>query len=209
MSKFLIYKLKRTSQNILKCFATAFVVAILFMSCKDDYQRVGEEAIKPVFPERIAHNFTFTYTETVDVMSSQDSAQSRVIAVLSSPLSEDYDNQNFKFRTFPNGLKVDFFDEKNQKSVVKADYGIVYSQTGLIDLQGNVVIETHDGKKLETPQLFFDRKNNWIFTEEEFTYTNPEDGTVMDGEGMDFNKEFSFFKAHKTYGLMTIKEEKE
>jgi LPS export ABC transporter protein LptC len=179
------------------------------MSCKDDYQRVGEEAIKPVFPERIAHNFTFTYTETVDVMSSQDSAQSRVIAVLSSPLSEDYDNQNFKFRTFPNGLKVDFFDEKNQKSVVKADYGIVYSQTGLIDLQGNVVIETHDGKKLETPQLFFDRKNNWIFTEEEFTYTNPEDGTVMDGEGMDFNKEFSFFKAHKTYGLMTIKEEKE
>jgi hypothetical protein len=28
----------------------------------------------------------------------------------------------------------------------------------------------------------------------------------MDGEGMDFNREFSFFKAHKTYGLMTIKE---
>ncbi|MER3375395.1 MAG: LPS export ABC transporter periplasmic protein LptC [Allomuricauda sp.] len=199
--------MKQTSENILKCFATVFAVAILFMSCGDNYERVGEEAVKPIFPQGVAQNFTLTYTESIEVLSSQDSSKSRVIAVLKSPISEDFDNQSFKFRTFPEGLKVDFYNEKDQKSVVTADYGIVYSQTNLIDLQGNVVIESHDGKKLETPQLFFDRKNNWIFTEETFTYTNPEDGTVMDGEGMDFNKDFSFFKAHKTYGLMTIKEE--
>jgi LPS export ABC transporter protein LptC len=198
---------KQTSENILKCFATVFAVAILFMSCGDNYERVGEEAVKPIFPQGVAQNFTLTYTESIEELSSQDSSKSRVIAVLKSPISEDFDNQSFKFRTFPEGLKVDFYNEKDQKSVVTADYGIVYSQTNLIDLQGNVVIESHDGKKLETPQLFFDRKNNWIFTEETFTYTNPEDGTVMDGEGMDFNKDFSFFKAHKTYGLMTIKEE--
>ncbi|WP_067035707.1 LPS export ABC transporter periplasmic protein LptC [Allomuricauda sp. CP2A] len=199
--------MKQTSENILKCFATVFAVAILFMSCGDNYERVGEEAVKPIFPQGVAQNFTLTYTESIEELSSQDSSKSRVIAVLKSPISEDFDNQSFKFRTFPEGLKVDFYNEKDQKSVVTADYGIVYSQTNLIDLQGNVVIESHDGKKLETPQLFFDRKNNWIFTEETFTYTNPEDGTVMDGEGMDFNKDFSFFKAHKTYGLMTIKEE--
>ncbi len=176
------------------------------MSCDDDYKRVGEEAVKPVFPQGIAKNFTLTYTEAIKELSTQDSSRSRVLAILTSPITEDYDNQNFKFRTFPEGLKVDFFDEKDQKSVITADYGIVYSQTNLIDLQGNVVIESHDGKKLETPQLFYDRKNNWIFTEETFTYTNPEDGTVMDGEGMDFNRDFSFFKAHKTFGLMTIKE---
>ena len=177
------------------------------MSCEDQYKRVGEEAVKPIFPQGVAQNFTLTYTETVEAMSSQDSANSRVIAVLTSPISEDFDNQSFKFRTFPKGLKVDFFDEKDQKSVISADYGIVYSQTNLIDLRGNVVIESYDGKKLETDQLYFDRKNNWIFTEEAFKYTNPEDGTVMDGEGMDFNKDFSFFKANKTFGLMTIKEE--
>jgi len=198
---------KRISKNKFQCFATVFTVAILFMSCGDEYERVGEEAVKPIFPQGVAQNFTLTYTETVEAMSIQDSAKSRVVAVLSSPISEDFDNQTFKFRTFPKGLKVDFFDEKNQKSVITADYGIVYSQTNLIDLQGNVVIQSHDGKKLETDQLYFDRKNNWIFTEAAFKYTNPEDGTVMDGEGMDFNKDFSFFKAHKTFGLMTIKEE--
>ncbi|AWX44008.1 hypothetical protein HME9304_01007 [Flagellimonas maritima] len=182
-------------------------MAILFISCQDNYKRVGEEAVKPVFPQGIAQNFTLTYTETVDEMNTEDESDSRVIAVLSSPVTEDFDNQDFKYRTFPEGLKVDFYDEKNQKSVITADYGIVYSQTNLIDLQGNVIIESHDGKKLETPQLFYDRANNWIFTEETFTYTNPQDGTIMDGEGMDFNRDFTFFNAHKTYGLMTLKEE--
>jgi LPS export ABC transporter protein LptC len=200
---------KQKLQHILKSFATVFTVAILFMSCGDDYERVGEEAVKPLFPQGVAQNFTLTYTETVEAMSTQDSANTRVIAVLTSPLSEDFDNQRFKFRTFPEGLRVDFFNEKNQKSVIIADYGIVYSQTNLIDLRGNVVLESHDGKKLETDQLYFDRKNNWIFTEASFKYTNPEDRTVMDGEGMDFNKDFTFFKAHKTYGMMTIKEEEQ
>ncbi|SNY94498.1 LPS export ABC transporter periplasmic protein LptC [Flagellimonas pacifica] len=198
--------MKRTSKNKIKCFATVFTVAILFISCKDNYKRVGEEAVKPVFPQWVAENYKLTYTESPKEMSSLDSSKTKVIAVLNSPVTENFDNQSFKYRTFPDGLKVDFFDEKNQKSVITADYGIIYSQTNLIDLQGNVVIETHDGKKLETPQLFFDQSNNWIFTEEAFTYTNLEDGSVMDGEGLDLNREFNYFKAHKTYGLMTIRE---
>ncbi|MEM8845953.1 MAG: LPS export ABC transporter periplasmic protein LptC [Bacteroidota bacterium] len=195
------------SKNILRCLATVFTVAILFISCGDDYERVGEEAIKPVFPQGVAQDFTLVYSGTENEVGTEDQDNSRVIAILTSPISEDYDNQSFKYKTFPKGLQVDFFDEQGQKSVVTADYGIVYTQTNLIDLQGNVVIETHDGKKLEAPQMYFDRKNNWVFTETKFTYTNPEDGTIMDGEGMDFNRDFSFFKAHKTYGLMTIKEE--
>ncbi|MEM9001105.1 MAG: LPS export ABC transporter periplasmic protein LptC [Bacteroidota bacterium] len=189
-------------------FATVVSVAILFlMGCGDNYQRVGEEAAVRIFPQGVAKDFTLTYTETRKELSTKDSSASRIIAILESPLNENYDNLGFKHQIFPNGLQVDFFDEANRKSIIKADYGIIYSQTNIIDLQGNVVIESHDGKKLETTQLYWDRANKWIFTENEFTYTNPEDGTVMDGEGMDFNRDFTFFNAHKTFGLMTIKEE--
>lgn len=177
------------------------------MGCGDNYQRVGEEAAVRIFPQGVAKDFTLTYTETRKELSTKDSSASRIIAILESPLNENYDNLGFKHQIFPNGLQVDFFDEANRKSIIKADYGIIYSQTNIIDLQGNVVIESHDGKKLETTQLYWDRANKWIFTENEFTYTNPEDGTVMDGEGMDFNRDFTFFNAHKTFGLMTIKEE--
>ena len=177
------------------------------MGCGDNYKRVGQEATKKVYPQGVATNFTLTNTEAPKEMTTQDSATSRIKAVLKSPLFEDYDNMDFKYKEFPKGMHVDVYDEKGQKSTITADYGIIYSQTNLVDLQGNVVIESHDGKKLETPQLYWDRKNKWIFTEAEFTYTNPEDGTVMDGQGMDFNREFTFFSAHKTFGLMTIKEE--
>ena len=191
----------------LKRIAIVLTVAILFFGCKDNYERVGEEAKKEVVPQGIAKNFKLTYTEAPEKMNSEDNQKSRIIAILTSPLSEDFDNHNFKYRTFPEGLIVEFYDDKQNKSIITADYAIIYSLTNVIDLRGNVVIETHDGKKLEAPQLYWDRGNDWIFTQEKFKYTNPEDGTVMDGEGMDFNKDFSYFNAHRTYGLMTIKEE--
>ena len=194
-------------KNIIRLIATVYAVAISFISCEDNYKRVGEEAATNIFPEGVAENFTLTYTETLKELSSKDSSDTRIVAVLKSPLNENFDNLSFRHQIFPEGLQVDFYDEKNQKSVIKADYGIIYSDTNLIDLQGSVVIETHDGKKLETEQLYWDRKGNWIFTEEPFTYTNPEEGTVMDGQGMDFNKDGTFLSAQKTLGIMVIKDE--
>jgi LPS export ABC transporter protein LptC len=101
---------------------------------------------------------------------------------------------------------MEVFDAQNNKSIIKSDYGIIYSATNVIDLSGNVVILTHDGKKVRTPQLFYDKSSEWIFTSEKFTYINPDNQTVMDGKGMDFNRDFSFLNAHKTFGYMTIKE---
>ena len=181
-------------------------MAILFIGCKDNYQRVGQEALKKNYPQGIATNFTLTYTEAKKKMSTPDSSASRVIAILKSPLNKDYDNQRFGYKVFPEGLHVDFFDENDHKTIIKADYALIYSKTSIIDLQGNVVIENQDGKKLETSQIYWDRKNKWIFTEAKFRYTNPEDGTIMDGKGMDFNRDLTFLSAQKTFGLMTIKE---
>ena len=184
-----------------------FIMAILFFSCDDNYKRSGLEKKPLVYPMGIAEDFTLTYTEAKEELGSEDSTGTRVIAVLTSPLNNDYENLKFPYRTFPKGLLIDFYNESGDKSIIKADYGIIYPATNVIDLQGNVVIESHDGKKLEAPQLFWDQDSDWIFTQEKFKFTNPEDGTVMDGEGMDFNKDLSFFNAHKTFGLMTIKEE--
>ncbi len=200
-------RMKPLGKKIPFSIAMVITVAIFFYSCQDTYQRVGDEKQIEVYPQGVVQNFELTYTETTLELESEDEGISRVIAILKSPISEDYDNMLFKYRTFPKGLEVVYFDKDNKKSTIQADYGIIYSQTNMIDLRGNVVIETHDGKKLETTQLYWDRKEEWIFTQEKFTFTNPEDGTVMDGEGMDFNRDFSFFNAHRTYGLMTINED--
>lgn len=182
-------------------------MAMLFLSCKDTYKRVGEEAIKTIYPRGITENFVLTYSETSESLETEDLKPSKIIAVLTSPINYNYNNLSFAHQTFPKGLQVDLFDNEGKKIVIVADYGIKYTLTNLIDLQGNVVIESHDGKKLETQQLFFDENSEWIFTQNKFTFTNPEDGTIMDGEGMDIMRDLSFLNAHKTYGLMMIKEE--
>ncbi|MEA1785598.1 LPS export ABC transporter periplasmic protein LptC [Arenibacter sp. GZD96] len=198
-------KTKRKSKEIR--IAVVCTMAMFFLACADTYERVGHEAQKNVFPQGVAHNFVLTYTETPENTTNDEPLESKVVAVLSSPISEDFDNLSFQYRTFPKGLQLEFYDADNNKSIVTSDYGIIYSATNLVDLQGNVVMESHDGKKLEAPQIYWDRTNQWVFTQHTFTYTNPEDGSIMDGEGMDFKQDFSFFSAHKTYGLMMIKEE--
>ncbi|EAR00517.1 LPS export ABC transporter periplasmic protein LptC [Maribacter sp. HTCC2170] len=197
----------QTFRYDLKSIALVLTGAMLFFSCADNYKRVGDEALPVVFPQGVAQYFSMTYTESAKSLENEAVDTTRVISVLSGPVTKNFENLEFPYRTFPEGLTVDIYDEQNNKNVIKADYGIRYSSTSLIDLRGNVVIETHDGKKLEAPQLFYDQSNEWVFTQNKFKYTNPEEGTIMDGEGMDFNKDFSFLNAHKTYGLMTIKEE--
>jgi hypothetical protein len=114
-----------TLKNKLRFIATVFTVAILFMACQDNYKRVGEEAKTKIFPEGVAENFTLTYSETVKELSTQDSSISRIVAVLKSPLNENYNNLAFKHQVFPEGLQVDFYDDDNKKSIIKADYGII------------------------------------------------------------------------------------
>jgi len=189
----------------LKSIAIVYTMAMLFFSCNDNYKRVGEEAQAKIFPQGIAHNFSLTYTELEEAIKKDSAAVSKVKTVLTSQTCEDYDNLQFAHKIFPNGLHVAFFDENNKKSTVVADYGIIYTAVSLVDLRGNVVLSSHDGKKIETSQLYYDQNKEWMFTQEKFKFTNPEDGTVMDGEGMDFSK--NIINAHKTYGIMTIKEE--
>jgi hypothetical protein len=195
--------------EIIKGIAMVFSMAMLFFSCADNYKRVGDEAKKKVFPQGIAENFVLTYTESPEKINPEKEGASKVLAILSGPIRNDFENLIFPYQTFPEGLRVEIFNEKNEKTTVDADYGIYYKSTALIDLQGNVVIKGHDGKMLEAPQLYYDRANEWAFTQEKFKFTNPEDGTVMDGEGMDIKKDLSFLNAHKTFGLMLIKEDKD
>ncbi len=182
------------------------MMAVLF-SCKDNYKRVGVEAKKIIYPQGVGNDLVATYTETMEPVKNKEKTLSKVIAVLTTPVREDYGNLSFPKEVFPQGLQVDFYDDENQKSVITADYGIRYIATKLISLQGNVVIDTHDGKQFKTPQLYYDEKNKWIFTQEKFEFTNPEDESVMYGVGFDSNKDLTKVNAHKTTGLKTIKDE--
>jgi LPS export ABC transporter protein LptC len=140
-------------------------------------------------------------------MTNQDTTLTRAVVKLSAARNENYENMRFRYQVFPEGMRLEFYDDEGQMNIIEADFAMVYTDTNLIELKGNVVLTSHDGKKLEAPQMYYDRANNWIFTESSFRYTNPEDGTIMMGKGMDFDRNFTKVQAQRTDGVIVIKEE--
>ncbi len=181
--------------KILKNGVSAFAV-ILFFSCDD-----GSSTLKQINqfnenPVGIAYDIHMTYTDSAEVK-----------AILTAPLNLDYTHLSFKYSEFPEGLKIIFYNNNNEENTVVADYGILYNQTKIVDLQGNVVLLSDDGSRLETSQMYWDSEKEWLFTEQPFTFKNID--YDMAAIRLDTNKEFSKFQTGNLTGTMLVKEQKD
>ena len=179
----------------LKVGFSAFALT-LFFSCDD-----GSSTLKQINqfndnPVGIAYDIRMTYTDSAVVK-----------AILTAPVNLDFTHLSFKYSEFPEGLKIIFFNNNNEENTVVADYGILYNQTKIVDLQGNVVLLSHDGSRLETDQMYWDAEKEWLFTEQPFTFENV--NYDMAALRLDTNKEFSKFQTGKLTGTMIVEEQKD
>ena len=183
--------------DITKSIAVLMSMAMLF-SCNNDMRNLQQLSIQKKFPQGEAYDFKLVYTDST-----------KVVAVVTSKLNKDFTNQRMPYSEFPEGVKVEFYDQARHKNIVEANYGIIYPSSDMVELRDNVVLTTYDGKRLKTEQLFWDQKEDWIFTDREFSFTDETKGTVTNGIGMDFDKKFSTVKAHKTTGILAIEDNEE
>ena len=87
-------------------------------------------------PVGIAYDIRMTYTDSA-----------KVKAILTAPINLDYTHLSFKYSEFPEGLKIVFYNDNNEENTVVADYGILYNQTRIVDLQRNVVLLYNNGSR--------------------------------------------------------------
>jgi len=184
-----------TYQKIYTGIVTAITVTMLF-SCEGNLNRVRALDMPDENPQAIGKNLNLKYTDS-----------GRVVAKLTSPKMLDFTNMKFPYREFPDGVKVEFFDEKRNKNTVTANYAVIYDETGLIDLQGNVVLVTSDSTKLQANQLFWDQKVGWIFTDKPNTIRF-KNGARNDGQGFDSDLNFTNFRSRTNVGIQIIEEKK-
>lgn len=85
-----------------------------------------------------------------------------------------------------------------------ADYGILYDETKLIDLRGNVQLKSYDGSLLNTEQLFWDAQTEWLFTEKPFKFKDKD--YDFDALRLDTNKDFTKFQTGNLIGTITVSE---
>jgi LPS export ABC transporter protein LptC len=183
--------MKFKSNDIFKSIVTAFVVT-MFFSCKDNFKEVQQIGVLQNEPVGIAENINLKYTDS-----------GRVKANLMSPKMKDYSNREFAFQEFPVGIKLLLFD-KGKKSTILSDYAISYNQNDLIDLQKNVIIITQENDSIFADQLYYDQKNEQIFTNEAFRFVSPT--KIMSGIGFNSDKDFKDFQAMEITGTIYLDE---
>ena len=165
----------------------------MFFSCKNNFEEVKKIGVSENAPIGVAEEINLFYTDS-----------GRVTANLKSPKMLDYSNREFGFSEFPQGINLDLFDEKNNKSNIISDYAIVYDKTGIIDLQGNVVLSTTSKDTLFAQQLFYDQNREWLFTNKPVTFRTGND--VINGKGFDSDAKFTKAQVLEIDGIITLDE---
>lgn len=163
---------------------TTLVVTMLF-SCKNNFKDVQKVGVLQNEPIGEAENIDLKYTEYKD----------SVVFLKANLLSEkllDYSNRDFQFSEFPEGIELKLYDEAGKKTTIFSDYAVVFDETNIIDLQGNVIIATHEKDTLFTEQLYYDQKSEWVFTNYAFTFKRT--SGITEGYGFDADRALEKFQ---------------
>lgn len=177
-----------------KRVAFFLLLSCALASCESNFKQVQNINKISFFPAGEAEHITLQYTDST-----------KVKAILVSDVMLDYSTVKYKFTEFPKGIHLTFFDSDNNKNTVVSDYAISYTQTELIDLRGNVVITTYDGKKLESDQLYYDQRNDWFYTEGKYKGSVDKDNFTQ-GVRLDFDSKMNKVRARKSYAESIKKE---
>ena len=176
--------MKRKISYRLLNIVIAFAVT-MFFSCKNNFKEVQQIGVLQNEPIGIAEHMNLKYTDS-----------GRLKANLVGPKMLDFSNREFSYNEFPEGVTLYLFDEQSKKSTIIADYAIVYNNTDLIDLRGNVLITTETKDSIFAEQLFYDEKRDWVFSNKPVRYVSPT--KIVTGNAFDSNRDFT------SYGISEV-----
>ena len=168
-------------------------IFIFLLSCEDNFQEIQNINSKNILPIGITENLKLIYTDSA-----------KVKAILYSDLNKDFTNQSFPYSEFPEGVKITFYDNDLNETIVTSDYAITYNKTNIVNLVGNVVINNFDGSELKTKQLYWDPEQEWLFTEEKFSFKNIDYDIVA--SRLDANRSFTIFNTGKLDGKVLVED---
>ena len=167
----------------------------MFFSCNNSLKEVQKIGVSENEPIGVAENINAKKTDS-----------GKVTVNLISAKMLDYSNRDFPYNEFVDGFTLYLYndDNENQKTTVIADYAIIYKNTGLNDLRGNVVITSHDGNILKSEQLYFDQKKEWLFTNNPVTFKTKTD--EIHGNGFDSDTKLQNAEVLEVTGIITMED---
>lgn len=185
-------KIQNTVQNIV-----VICLAAMFFSCVNSVKEVNDFLADKNLPIGESENVFHVYKDS-----------GRIVFRMNTPLLLDFSNREMHpYSEFPKGIElVTISKDGKDSTTITGNYAVSYSKTSISEIIGDVVVFNHTEKsELQTPQLYWDQKTNYIFTEKEFTLTV--EGDTIHGKGFESKQDLSGWVLKKIKGDLNVKEE--
>ena len=184
---------KTNKYGITTTFAVVVMLLLFMASCGKENKEVVEVTFDP------ENTYTLRTTDVSSLISDSGITRYRMNAkewLVFGKAKEPYSY-------FPQGVYVEKFDSLfNVEASVKADTAYYWDKKGLYTLIGHVSILSQEGKKLDTSILYFDQKEDQIYTDEYFELE--EGDKIITGIGFKSNQNMTKYKIFNSQGTFPV-----
>lgn len=147
-------------------------------------------------------NVTVETAKEVEIIYS-DSAVVRV--KIGGPTMLHHVNTREPKQEFPNGIRIDFYDETGQvTSTLTGKYGIRYESEGKAVVQDSVIWKSNAGERLDTEELIWDERTQRVYNHK-FTVLRKLDEMIY-GQGFEATQDFKYARILAAEGRKSISE---
>ncbi len=116
-----------------------------------------------------------------------------------------FDRDTHPYWDFPKGIYVERFDEEyNVDAFVQSDKARYDQTTQIWKLDQNVIAQNLAGEKFETQQMFWDQRNERIYSDSLITIT--QSNKIIIGFGFESNQNFTRYVIRNPQGIFPVKE---
>ncbi len=186
---------KTNGQGITTIFAVVVMLLLFTASCNGDKKEVVVVAFDP--------ETTYTLRTTDYTTQFSDSGITRYRATAKEFLKFDKAKEPFSY--FPEGIYVEKFDTLfRTEASLRADTAYNYEKQGLWKWVGNVKVESLEGKTFETSLLFFNQKEEKIYTDKYIRIQ--EEDKIITGIGFESNQDMTQYKIFNSQGVFPVNE---
>jgi LPS export ABC transporter protein LptC len=177
-----------------------FIVAVVSlgcMSCENNIDTINALTNEQEVPILTAYQTTSTLS---------DSAQLKI--TMFSPELQRFMNGGKPYFLFPKGIKVDFYNKRNEvESQIIANYARYDETKKLWEARGNVICRNIiKNEQLKTEELYWSQPEARIYSTK-FTRVKNQDGNFVGEGGFESNQTFTKWKLKGSSGTVNIKDE--
>lgn len=116
-----------------------------------------------------------------------------------------FDRDTHPYWDFPKGIYVERFDEEyNVDAFVQSDKARYNQTTQIWKLDQNVIAQNLAGEKFETQQMYWDQRNERIYSDSLITIT--QSNKIIIGFGFESNQNFTRYVIRNPQGIFPVKE---